>query len=146
MLGTRYPAVPNFQNFLGTRYPAVPNFSNFLGTQYPAVPKFSKFRWVPGYRSRRPLVINSKSENIGVNLIINLESIMLEIRTWIVIEHRARKFELGFFTRPVLTPGRPGNFEPGIPILPTKIIFCARIIYLWIDLIKISILSKNHNL
>ena len=58
-------------------------------------------------------VINSKSENIGVNPIINLESIMLEIRTWIVIEHRARKFELGFFTRPVLTPVRPGNFEPG---------------------------------
>ena len=91
-------------------------------------------------------VINSKSENIGVNLIINLESIMLEIKTWIVIEHRARKFELGVFTRPVLTPGRPGNFEPGIPILSTKIIFCARIIYLWIDLIKISILSKNHNI
>ena len=91
-------------------------------------------------------VINSKSENIGVNLIINLESLMLEIRTWIVIEHRARKFELGFFTRPVLTPGRPGNFQPGIPISPTKIIFCARIIYLWIDLIKISILSKNHNI
>ena len=34
-----------------------------LGTRYPAVPKFSKFRWVPGYRSRRPLVASFKIKN-----------------------------------------------------------------------------------
>ena len=55
----RYP-VPSGTQFLKFAWYPVPSGTQFLKfSRYPAVPKFSKFWWVPGYRSRRPLVLCS---------------------------------------------------------------------------------------